>query len=147
MTLLGRDKDRPDDFPNGIALSPDEKVLYVTAGFGKTMRCNVLPDDIVTGGSLFIPAGKRQYEDGSEGRPLLDERCFSRRDLDHIAGGKHLGTIQLPQSTQNEPRPRIGPTNVAFGYADGKVFTSQPVRTCFASVSGPPGILPGPKDR
>ena len=34
-TLLGSDKDHPGEFPNGITLSPDEKVLYVTAGFGK----------------------------------------------------------------------------------------------------------------
>jgi gluconolactonase len=57
VTLLGSDKDHPGEFPNGIALSPDEKVLYVTAGFGKTMRYDVMADDTVANGALLIPAG------------------------------------------------------------------------------------------
>src|SRR5579862_4129659 len=38
VTLLGGDKDSLGDGPNGIALSPDERHLYVTAGLSKTMR-------------------------------------------------------------------------------------------------------------
>lgn len=44
VTLLGGDRDRPGDNPNGITLSPDEKYLYVTAGGRKTLRYDVLPD-------------------------------------------------------------------------------------------------------
>ena len=42
VSLLGGDKDAPGDGPNGIALSPDEKQLYVTAGCPRlcaTMFC------------------------------------------------------------------------------------------------------------
>ena len=38
VTLLGGDRDSPGASPNGITLSPDEKYLYVTAGFQRTMR-------------------------------------------------------------------------------------------------------------
>src|SRR5215472_11246445 len=47
VTLLGGDRDHSGDFPNGIALSPDEKTMYVTAGFRKTLAYDVLPDDTV----------------------------------------------------------------------------------------------------
>lgn len=57
VTLLGSDEGHPGEIPNGITLSPDEKYLYVTAGFGKTFRYGVLPDDAVANGKLFIPAG------------------------------------------------------------------------------------------
>ena len=57
VTLLGGDRDRPGEHPNGIALSPDEKTLYVTAGFRKTLAYDVLPDDTVGNPRVFIEAG------------------------------------------------------------------------------------------
>ncbi len=57
VRLLGGDRDRPGDFPNGIALSPDEKTLYVTAGFRKTLAYDALPDDTVANPRVFIEAG------------------------------------------------------------------------------------------
>lgn len=54
---LGGDRDHPGDFPNRIALSPDEKTLYVTAGFRKTLAYDVLPDDTVASPRVFIEAG------------------------------------------------------------------------------------------
>jgi gluconolactonase len=43
VTLLDSDQRTLGGSPNGITLSPDEKYLYVTAGFGKTMRYEVRP--------------------------------------------------------------------------------------------------------
>ncbi|HXP84753.1 MAG TPA: SMP-30/gluconolactonase/LRE family protein [Bryobacteraceae bacterium] len=57
VTLLGGDKDHAGEAPNGIALSPDEKHLYVTAGFRKTLRYDLLPDDTVANPTVFIDAG------------------------------------------------------------------------------------------
>src|SRR3954468_16556649 len=57
VTLLGGDKDNPGNAPNGIALSPDEKHLYVTAGPSKTMRYDVLPDDTVANPVKFLDGG------------------------------------------------------------------------------------------
>ena len=61
VTLLGGDKDNPGNGPNGIALSPDEKHLYVTAGASKTMRYDVLPDDTVANPVKFLDGGKRRH--------------------------------------------------------------------------------------
>jgi len=44
VTLVGSNKEFSEGFPNGIALSPDEKHLYVTIG-RKIMRYQVQPDD------------------------------------------------------------------------------------------------------
>src|ERR1700679_974399 len=57
VSLLGGDKDAPGDGPNGIALSPDERHLYVTAGLSKTMRYDVLADDTVANPVKFLDAG------------------------------------------------------------------------------------------
>jgi gluconolactonase len=119
VTLLGGDKDQPGDFPNGIALSPDEKQLYVTAGFQKTLRYDVLPDDTVANPRLFISAGIDGIKVDRKGN------VYSTVQGNEIwitsPEGKHLGTLQLPQSTR-EPRPRIVATNMAFGDTDGKTL-------------------------
>ena len=57
ITLLDSDRDRPGEFPNGIAFSPDEKYPYVTAGFGKTLRYEVRPDGMIANPRVFIEAG------------------------------------------------------------------------------------------
>jgi gluconolactonase len=145
VTLLGSDKNHPGEFPNGIALSPDEKVLYVTAGLGKTMRYDVLPDDTVTNGSLFIPAGNDGMKTDLKGN-LYSTNAVSPGEVWITSkDGKHLGTIQMPQSTQTEPRPRIVPTNVAFGDADGKSLYITACTHLFRIRLRTAGILPGPK--
>jgi len=119
VILLGGDKDHPGEFPNGIALSPDEKHLYVTAGFRKTLRYDVLPDDTVTNPTPFLEAGNDGIKVDRNGN------VYSTAQGNEIwissPEGKHLGTLQLPQITR-EPRPRIVATNMAFGDADGKTL-------------------------
>jgi gluconolactonase len=119
VILLGGDKDRPGEFPNGIALSPDEKHLYVTAGPRKTLRYDVLPDDTVANPKLFLDAGNDGMKLDRQGN------VYSSVQGNEIwitsPEGKHLGTLQLPESTR-EPRPRIVVTNMAFGDADGKML-------------------------
>jgi gluconolactonase len=119
LTLLGSDRDHPREFPNGIALSPDEKVLYVTAGFGKTMRYDILADDTITNPRLFIPAGNDGMKTDLKGNLYSTNAVGPGEVWITSPEGKHLGTIELPQ-LQTEPRPRIVPTNVAFGDAEGK---------------------------
>ena len=119
VTLLGGDRDHPGDFPNGIALSPDEKTLYVTAGFRKTLAYDVLPDDTVTNPHVFIEAGNDGMKTDNEGNVYQVNAVGQGEVLITAPGGKRLGTIQLPQ-IGGEPRPRICASNVAFGDADGK---------------------------
>jgi len=119
VTLLGGDRDRPGDYPNGIALSPDEKTLYVTAGFRKTLAYDVLPDDTVANPRVFMEAGNDGMKTDNQGNVYQVNAAGQGEVLITAASGKRLGTIQLPPIS-GEPRPRICATNVAFGDADGK---------------------------
>jgi len=119
IRLLDSDKDRPGEFPNGIAFSPDEKYLYVTAGFGKTLRWDVQPDGSIANAKTFIPAGNDGMKVDSKGN-LYAVNAVGPGDVWITSPeGKHLGTLELPQ-IQGEPRPRICASNLAFGDADGK---------------------------
>jgi gluconolactonase len=72
VTLLGGDKDNPGNGPNGIALSPDEKHLYVTAGSSKTMRYDVPPDDTVANPVKFLDAGNDGIKVDRNGNVVFD---------------------------------------------------------------------------
>ncbi|MEP7352677.1 MAG: SMP-30/gluconolactonase/LRE family protein [Acidobacteriota bacterium] len=119
VTLLGGDRDKPGDFPNGIALSPDEKTLYVTAGMRKTMAYDVLADDTVGNPRVFVDAGNDGIKTDNQGNVYQVNPVGQGEVLITAPTGKRLGTIQLPQ-VPGEPRPRICASNVAFGDADGK---------------------------
>ncbi len=121
LTLLGGDRDRPGENPNGIALSPDEKYLYVTAGRAKTYRYPVLPDDTVGPGELFIEAGNDGLKTDLAGNVYSTNAVGQGQVIITSPAGKRLGIIQLPQ-IGGEPRPRICADNVAFGDADGKTL-------------------------
>ncbi len=98
MTLLGGDRDRPGDFPNGIALSPDEKTLYVTAGFRKTLAYDVLPDDTVANPRVFIEAGNDGIK--TDNHPPVPGAAQSLRLARQRRGGRQ--TV-----TQSEPMTRL----------------------------------------
>ena len=119
VTLVGSNKDFKEGFPNGIALSPDEKRLYVTIG-RKIMRYDVQPDDMVSGGTEFLDV------EGNDGMKVdANGNVFSTTGAGpgevRITSpeGKRLGTLRLPQPP-GEPREQICATNVGFGDADGK---------------------------
>jgi gluconolactonase len=115
----GGDRDRPGDFPNGIALSPNEKTLYVTAGIHKTMAYDVLADDTVANPRVFAEAGNDGMKTDNQGNLYLVNPVAQGEVLMVAPDGKRLGSIQLPQ-IGGEPRPRICASNLAFGDADGK---------------------------
>lgn len=142
VTLLGGDKDAKGMFPNGITLSPDERYLYVTAGGGRTMRYDIMPDDTVANGRLFV-------EHGSDGM-----RVDKKGNLYTTSGGgpgvvqitspegKPLGRLHLPQPT-SEPRVRICATNVAFGDADNRGLYITACTHLFKIRVNQPGVRPG----
>jgi gluconolactonase len=142
VVLLGGDKDSPGMFPDGITLSPDEKYLYVTAGGRRTMRYEILADDSVASGRIFV-------EDGSDGM-----RVDIRGNLYTTSGGapgriqitspegKPLGRLHLPQPA-GEPRPRVCATNVAFGDADNRGLYITACTHLFKIRMKLPGIRPG----
>jgi gluconolactonase len=115
LQLLIKDLTRP----NGIALSPDEKYLYVAVSDPNHkiwMRYDVKPDGAVTNGKIFYDATSSK-EDGAPDGMKVDQKgnvystgpgglwIFSPH-------GKHLGTIKLPEKV----------ANCNWGDADGKTL-------------------------
>lgn len=94
--------------PNGIAFSPDEKYLYIAVSDPQHkvwMRYDVKADGTVSNGKVFFDATSEPGEGGPDGIKV-DRRgnlygagpggvwIFS-------PGGKHLGTIKLPERMAN----------------------------------------------
>jgi gluconolactonase len=105
--------------PNGIALSPDEKYLYVTNWDAKKkaiMRYEVKQDGTLENGRLFFDMTSAPGEDA------LDGMKVDRRGNLYVSGpgglwilaadGTHLGTIIAPKH----------PHNFAWGDEDGKTL-------------------------
>lgn len=113
LTLLTDDLDRP----NGIAFSPDEKVLYIADSSSRMhiRAFDVKPDGTLANGRVF--AEMRTGEPGAPDGMKVDSKgnlwstgqggvwVFDKT-------GKHLGTIKLPEV----------PANCAWGDKDGKTL-------------------------
>jgi len=101
--------------PNGIALSPDEKYLYVNDISKKTVwRFDVLPDDTVTNRRLFVDMNSVQDDGGPDGMKV--DKMGNVYDSGPggfwilSPEGKVLGRVLTPDRV----------SNLAFGDADGK---------------------------
>ena len=103
--------------PNGIALSPDERTLYVNSTVDrKIFSFDVNPDDTVSNRRVFVD----MTADTSPGTP--DGMKVDQRGNVYSTGpggiwvmtpqGRHLGTLVFPEQ----------PANLAFGDADGKTL-------------------------
>ena len=141
VTLLGGDKDNPGNGPNGIALSPDEKHLYVTAGASKIMRYDVLPDDTLTNPVKFLDGGNDGIKVDLKGNVysiVRNEIWITSPE------GKRLGTLELP-IIATEPRPRIVGTNLAFGDGDSKTLYITACTHLFRIRLKVAGVRPGPQ--
>ena len=103
--------------PNGIALSPDEKALYIAnSGPPKWMRYSVQPDGMVSDGRVLFDATGEKGLGGPDGIKVdrLGNLWGSGPGGIWILSpaGKHLGTIPAPE--------RVG--NLAWGDEDGKTL-------------------------
>jgi sugar lactone lactonase YvrE len=107
LTLLVRDFIKP----NGLAFSPDEKVLYIAdTELGHIRAFDVLPDGTITNSRIFCkverPDGFRVDIEGN----LYISAMVSVEVFDRT--GTKFGEITLPQR----------PANVAFGDPDRKTL-------------------------
>jgi len=129
------DRDPQGASPNGIALSPDEKYLYVNGG-QKITRYEVQPDSTVANPRLFIDMSSDKAPGGTDGMKV-DQKgnvyCTGPGGIWIMSpAGKHLGTIRVPES----------PTNFAFGDADGRGLYITARRSLFRIRVMMPGIRP-----
>ena len=142
VTLLGGDRDTPGASPNGITLSPDEKYLYVTAGFQRTMRYDILPDDTVDNGRVFTNHGTDGMRVDRKGNLYTTSGGTPGQVRISSPEGKPLGTLHLPQPA-GEPRPRVCATNLAFGDADDRGLYITACTHVFKIRMKMAGVRPG----
>ena len=115
LQLLYRDLTRP----NGLAFSPDEKVLYVANSDPKKkiwMRFDVKSDGTIANGRLFYDVTSQTAEglpDGLKVDTKGNLYCSGPGGVWIFSSdGKHLGNIEPPEV----------PANVGWGDADGKTL-------------------------
>ena len=146
VRLLVDDK-RLGGFSDGIAMSPDEKYLYLNASFKRMMRFEIRPDGSLGEGVVF-------FEGGPPGGFGNGMKTDLKGDLYSTNGagpgvvritapdGKLLGTLNLPVYA-TEPRRQICATNVAFGDSDGRSLYINACEAVYRVRLETPGVVPG----
>lgn len=131
--------------PDGIALSPGDKWLYLSAG-NKLKRYPVKRDGMLGKGTLFSQG------DGIGDGIAVDVRGdvfstggFGRGRIRIVAAsGKLLGFLNLPVFG-GEPQRRICSDNVAFGGPDHKTLYIAACEAVFKLRLRTAGVAAGPK--
>jgi gluconolactonase len=129
-------KDPEGIVPNGIALSPDEKYLYVGGG-KKVVRFDLLPDNTVANGHTFVDMTTETAPGAVDGMRVDQKGNIYFTGPGGIwivsSAGKHLGTIHTP-----------GPVaNLAFGDADGRTIYFAGRRNLLRMRVNIPGVQSG----
>jgi gluconolactonase len=132
-------------FPNGIALSPDERHLYVTLG-RKIVRYDVQPDDTIANPTEFADVmGNDGMKTDMPGNLYSTSGGFGGGEVRITSpDGKRLGLLQLPQRG-GEPRQQVCATNVAFGDADSKALYVTACTDVYRIRLKVAGVRPGPQ--
>jgi gluconolactonase len=123
--------------PNGLALSPDEKILYVNSSADrKIFRFDVQPDNTVASARLFVDMSAEK-QPGVPGGMKVDQKgnlySTGPGGIWVISPeGKHLGTLAFPEQ----------PANLAFGDADGKTLYVTARSSVYRIRLNVPGMRP-----
>ena len=109
--------------PDGIALSPDGRYLYLTAGLKRLKRYAIGPEGSLTDGTLFaegpgigdgvkVDLAGNVYSTSGVAPGIVRITAPSRR---------LLGMLNMPVPV-GEPKRQICASNLAFGGADGRML-------------------------
>jgi gluconolactonase len=132
-------------FPNGIAVSPDERFLYLTSSFKRIMRYELRADGSL-GKSMVFAEGGPGIVDGMKADLKGDLLSTGGAGPGEIrvtsVDGKHLGTIHLPVF-DSEPQRQICATNLAFGDSDGKGLYITACEALYRIRLNTAGVRPG----
>jgi gluconolactonase len=135
--------------PNGIALSPDDKYLYLSAGTmsadPRIMRYPVRADGTVGAGEPFTRG--RGIGDG-----MKADRAGNLWSTEPVPGtvritsptGKLLGLLHMPTFGDAEPRKISCASSLAFGGNDAKTLYISACEHIYAIQLRSPGTLQGP---
>lgn len=123
--------------PNGIALSPDEKVLYVNSSADrKIFRFDVRPDDTVANGRLLVDMGAEKAPGVPDGMKVDERGNLYSTGAGGVwvmsPAGTHLGTLVFPEQ----------PANLAFGDADGRTLYVTARSSVYRIRLNVPGVRP-----
>jgi gluconolactonase len=126
--------------PNGVALSPDERWLYLTS-LQRLMRYEVLPDGSLGEGALFIEGAGIGDGLKTDDRGNVYSTNGAGPGVVRITApdGTQLGTINLPIDG-GEPKRQICATNVAFGDPDGRSLFITACDDVYRIRLGIPGL-------
>jgi gluconolactonase len=131
--------------PNGVALSPDERYLYLTA-LQKLMRYEVNADGTLGAGTLFAEGAG--IGDGIKTDTLGNVYSTNGAGPGAIRitspAGVLLGYLNLP-IYGGEPKRQICATNVAFGDRDGKGLYITACDAVYRIRLEVPGMMQGPR--
>jgi gluconolactonase len=120
--LLYSNADNPGGWPNGIALSPDERHLYMNAGVQNVLRFELAADGTLRNQTVFIPG---EGSDGMKVDVLGNLYTTNGAGAGEVRitspAGVRLGVIELPVPA-GEPRAQVCATNVAFGDRDSRTL-------------------------
>jgi gluconolactonase len=121
-TLLYSDADNPGGWPNGIALSPDERYLYMNTGVQNILRYELAADGTLRNRTVFV-AG--EGSDGMKVDVLGNLYTTNGAGAGEVRitspSGARLGVLELPVPA-GEPRAQVCATNVAFGDRDSRTL-------------------------
>ncbi len=129
--------------PNGIALSPDGKWMYLSTAGARMRRYAVNPDGTLGAFTVFtegVGIGDGQKTD-TEGNVYSTSGAGPGIVRITSPEGKLLGTLNLPVYG-GEPKKQICATNVAFGGADGRTLFIAACDAVFTIQLRTPGIVP-----
>ena len=123
--------------PNGIAFSPDEKVLYVNDSFSKMYwRFDVQPDGTLGNKKLLIDMSSSTEAGVPDGIKIDQKGNLYGAGPGGVwvlsPEGKHLGTIKPPEN----------PANLAWGDDDAKTLYFTAVTGLYRIRVNVPGIRP-----
>lgn len=135
--------------PNGIALSPDDKYLYLSAGTmtpdPRIIRYPVKPDGSVGPGEVFT----RGDGIGDGMKTDVAGNLWSTGPMPGIVritspAGKLLGLLHMPTVGDKEPKKLICASALAFGGDDAKTLYITACDDVYAIDLKAPGLLEGP---
>jgi gluconolactonase len=120
--------------PNGLAFTADEKTFYI--GGDKIWRYDVQPDGTIANRKVINEIGCDGMKVDTKGN-IYCATVSSHGIRVLTPEGKQLGTILTPQDG-------AGPTNLAFGDADGKTLYITIKRSVARIRLNIPGVRPNP---
>jgi gluconolactonase len=129
--------------PNGIALSPDGKWMYLSTANRQMRRYAVNSDGTLAAFTVFtegVGIGDGQKTD-TAGNVYSTSGAGPGIVRITSPEGKLLGTINLP-IYGGEPKRQICATNVAFGASDGKTLFVAACDSVYTIPLKIPGIVP-----